>query len=115
MRRSTSEIIRNLESRIARLENKTASTVSAAAFSSDGYEMGPEKSVKCELTLRGIASCIKKEFGCDVDTTNIMLLVGSGSQRTELKVGCTRGSHDFNQIAFVSIYLKNNGEYLIFS
>ena len=114
MRRSASETIRNLEARIARLENKTASVMSARAFSADGDEMGPEKAVKCELTPRGIASCIKREFGCDVDTKNIMLLVGSGSQRTELKVNCTLDSHDFNQIAFVSIYLKNDGEYSIF-
>jgi hypothetical protein len=111
MRRSASETLRNLETRIARLEGKTASSMSVRAFNADGDAVSPYKDVKCELTPRGIASCIKREFGCDADTRNIKLWVGYGNDATEIKVPCT---HISGEIAYVCIYLVYGAEYSIF-
>ena len=112
MRRSAGEFIRNLEARVARLENKTASSMSALAFNSFGDEIGSEIPVACVLNPKDIASCIKREFGCVVDTTKyITITPGNAANPTMVKVPCTPRSEESNQIAFVAIYLKNNRTY----
>lgn len=72
MRRSASEIIRNLESRIARLERhegKTASQVKPTlifeAWDETGEKVSKAKFVKCELTHDALVGCAKRELGVD--------------------------------------------------
>ena len=109
MRRTSSEVIRNLESRIANLENKTASSMEAYPYYGD--EAGTMKPIKCELNARSIASCIKKEFGCDVDQSSITLLVGNKHNDTMILVSCRPNQYDLTDIY---IYLKNGREYPLF-
>ena len=66
MRRSASEIINDLEGRIARLEGKTASQGKAIltleAFDENGQSVTKEKLVKCALTQQALLVCATNEL-----------------------------------------------------
>ena len=111
MRRSASEVIRTLENRIARLENKTASSMTAQAYD-ETQGWGERKPIKCELNARSIASCIKKEFGCDIDQNSITLFAGNSQNPTMISMEC-HTSYPVD-ITHVYIELKSGSEYPLF-
>ena len=67
MRKSASEIIRNLEQRIARLENKTAAKpiLILEGWDENGGQAVLPRKVQCELTIRSLLECVKKELNVD--------------------------------------------------
>ena len=69
MRRSASEVINNLENRIARLERKSASqnkpTLILEGWGENGEQAVLPRKVQCELTIRSLLACVKKELNVD--------------------------------------------------